>query len=91
MKKYMQVQWGENIVFQNSLQLLFSSLEALASSLAKTGRHNFKHLHKVIKQRYSYGNVELLERNRIFCYDYLDSFERLKETRCHFVNNFLVS
>ena len=81
MENYLQIKWGNNIVFRDSLQFLFSSLEALAGSLIKSGRQNFNHLHQVIANRYTNANVELLERKGIFCYDYLDSFERVAETQ----------
>ena len=80
-EKYLQIQWGNNIVFRDSLQFMFSSLEALAGSLIKSGRQNFKHLHQVIENRYKNANVELVERKGIFCYEYLDSFDRLAETK----------
>ena len=39
MEKYVQVQWGDNIIFRDSLQLIFfASLDQLVASLAKTGR-----------------------------------------------------
>ena len=60
---------------------MFSSLEALSVSLIKSGHHNFKQLHEVIENRNKNANVELLERKGIFCYDYLDSFVRLAETK----------
>ena len=91
MEKYLQIQWGKNMVFRDSLQFLCSSLEALASSLAKSGRDNFKHLHEIISDRYPESPVELVERKGIFCYDYLDSFERFNEptlpTREQFFSN----
>ena len=80
MEKYLQIQWGENIVFSDSFQFLFSSLDALSGSLAKSSRENFKHTDQVIACRYASTNVELLKRRGIFCYDYLDSFERLAKT-----------
>ena len=69
MEKYLQIVWGENIVFRDSLQFLFSSLDALSGSLAKSGRENFKHTDQVITSRYANANVELLKRKGIFCYD----------------------
>ena len=80
MEKYLQIQWGDNIVFRGSLQFLFSPLDALSGSLAKSGRENFKHTDQVITSRYANANVELVKRKGIFCYDFLDSFERLAET-----------
>ena len=67
-------------MFRDSLQFLFSSLDALSGSLEKSGRQNFKHTDQVITSSYANANVELLKRKGIFCYDYLDSFERLAET-----------
>ena len=91
MEKYLQIQWGKNMVFRDSLQFLCSSLEALASSLAKSGRENFIHLHEIISERYPESPVELVERKGIFCYDYIDSFERFNEatlpTREQFFSN----
>ena len=80
MEKYLQIQLGENVVFRDSHQFLFSSLDALSGSLAKSGRKNFKHTDQVITSCYANANVELLKRKGILCYNYLDSFERLAET-----------
>ena len=38
MEKYLQVEWGPNMVFRDSLQFLSASQEQLAASLAKVGR-----------------------------------------------------
>ena len=79
MEKYLQVEWGKNMVFRNSLQFLPASLEQLAASHAKVGNRNFQNLHDVVIDVYPEGDVELLERNGVFCYDYLDSLVRLDE------------
>ena len=80
MEKYLQVEWGKNMVFRDSLlQFLPASLEQLRASLAKTGRGNFYNLHEVVAQIYPESQVELLERKGVFCYDYVDSFARLDE------------
>ena len=52
MEKYLQVKWGKNIIFCESLQFLPASLEQLTASLGKTGRGNFDNLHEVISQIY---------------------------------------
>ena len=82
MEKYLQVAWGKHMVFRDSLQFLNSSLDNLVKSLAKTGRNNFYNLHRFIPQ-YFIGaddeHLQLLERKGVFCYDYIDSFERLNE------------
>ena len=77
---YLQIQCGDNMVFRDKLEFLFSSLDALSGSLAKSGRENFKHTNQVITSRYANANVELLKRKGIFLNDYLDSFEKLAET-----------
>ena len=79
MEKYLQVEWGKNMVFRDSLQFLPSSLEQLTASLAKTGRGNFYNFHEVVAQIYPESDVELLELKSVFCYDYIDSFARLEE------------
>ena len=93
MEKYIQVQWGENIVFRDSLMFLTSSLDSLVKSLAKTGRHNFTHLHNTIALQYPDVTDEMLhmlEQKGVFCYDYIDKHERLSErllpTREQFYN-----
>ena len=79
MEKYLQVKWGKNMVFRDSLQFLTASREQLMTSFAMTGRGNFYNLHEVVPQIYLGSDVELLERKGVFCYDYIDSFARLDE------------
>ena len=79
MEKYLQVQWGDNMVFRDSLQFLPASLEQLVASLFKTGREHFINLHKVVSNVCPNCDVALLERKGVFCYDHIDSFERLEE------------
>ena len=77
MEKYLQVEWGKNMVLRDSLKVLPASLEQLTASLAKTGRGNIYNLHEVVSQMYPGSDVELLERKGVFCYDHVDSFARL--------------
>ena len=79
MEKYLQVEWGKNMVFRDSLQFLPASLEQLAVSLAKVGRGYFTNLHDVVTDVYPEVDVELLERSGVVCYDYLNSLARLDE------------
>jgi hypothetical protein len=60
MEKYLQIQWGKNIVFRDSLQFICSSLDAFASFLAKGGRANFNHLLDIIKNLYENSPMELV-------------------------------
>ena len=57
MEKYLQVEWGKNMVFHDSLQCLTASLEQLTASLAKTVCGNFYNLHEVVPQIYSGSDV----------------------------------
>ena len=79
MEKYLQVEWGLNIVFRDSLQFLPASLKQLATSLAKVGRGYFQNFHDVVTDVYPEADVELLERKGVYCYDYFDSLARLDE------------
>ena len=83
MEKYFQLQWGPNIVFRDSLQLFSYSLDSLVKSLAKTERKNFCLLHDTMRNFYPDATnkmVQLVEQKGVFCYDYIDKFERLDET-----------
>ena len=82
-KKYLQVQWGPNIVFRDSLQFLTSSLDFFVESFAKTGRQNFYLLHNTMRNFYPDATnkmVQLVEQKGMFCYDYIDKFKRFDET-----------
>ena len=47
-EKYLQVEWGKNMVVRDSLQFLPASLVNLTASLPKTGQGNFYNLHEVV-------------------------------------------
>ena len=79
MGKYLQVEWGKNMVFRDSLQFLPASLEQFAASLAKVGRGYLQNFHDVITDVYLFAHVELLERKGVFCYDYLYTIALLDE------------
>ena len=61
MEKYLQVEWGQNMVFRDSLKFLPASLKNLAASLAKVGCWYFHNLHDVVKDVYPDAVVKLLE------------------------------
>ena len=50
MEKYLQVDWGKNMVFCDSPQFVVDFLEKLTASLSKTIRDNFFNLHEVVSQ-----------------------------------------
>ena len=60
MVKYLQVEWGKNLVFRDSLQFLPASLEQPTASLGKTGRGNVYNLHEVVSQMNPGSDVKLL-------------------------------
>ena len=51
-KRYIQVKWGNNLVFRHSFMFLTSSLESLVQSLRKTDVSQFKHLDSLMSNRY---------------------------------------
>ena len=97
MEKYLQVQWGENIVFRDSLQFLKGSLQQLTDSLLKAGgSERFKHLAAAIHPTYGIQpNVDpefdLLLRKGVFPYEFLNSFEKLNATELPPIEDFYSS
>ena len=85
MERYLQVAWGKNLVFRDSLQHQSSSLEKLTESLLKVGEHKFKHLEHMANQRYGRDgaavNLKLLTRKGVFPYEYLKHMDVLDETQ----------
>ena len=79
MEKYLEMQWCPIIVFRDSLQFLTSSLDFLVKSLVKTGRMNFFLLLDTMRNFYPDATdkmAQLIEQKGVFCYDYIDKFER---------------
>jgi hypothetical protein len=82
MERYLQLGWGEHIVFKDTLQFLNASLERLVVSLLKVGADRFSRLKTILQSQYLALGVEhigLMLRKGVFPYDHLDSFERLNE------------
>ena len=75
MEKYLVLNWGDHIVFKDSLQFMNCSLEKLVSNLLKSGRQNFKEIHSV----YSGAQADLLLRKGVYPYDYMDKWEKFDE------------
>ena len=91
MEKYLQVEWGERIVFRDSLQFLSASLDSLITSLTSS-KGKFTYFDRHIRQQFNhrhYGadrasileNIDLLQKKGVFPYEYVDSFDRLDEKR----------
>jgi hypothetical protein len=81
MDKYMQVKWGDNLVFRDSLQHMTSPLESLVDSLRKSDPTRFYILEAMVKKHYHGQDHKLLLRKGVFPYDYLNSFDRFGETQ----------
>ena len=74
MEKYVLFSMG-NLRFIDSFQFLNASLKKLVSNLAADGMSKFKHLKTEFKSH------ELLIRKGVYPYDYVDSPEKLCDTR----------
>ena len=57
MEKYLQVEWGKNMVFRDSLEFLPAFLKQLAASLAKVGRGYFQNLQDKVTDVYPEADV----------------------------------
>ena len=80
MEKYLTLSFGKYLVFKDSLQFLGSSLQTLATNLAKGGVDQFANLKKRFPNENDDG-MRLIVRKGVYPYEYMDSFERLKEPR----------
>jgi len=79
LERYIQVKWGPNLVFKDSLMFLSSSLDSLVESLRKTDPAKFERLETLIPSLYPNTDPKLLLRKGVFPYEYLDSFEKLND------------
>ena len=68
--KYMSFSLGKNIIFIDSMLFLNSSLDKLVNNL-----NDFKYLSKVFKGI----KLELVKKDGIYPYEYMDSFKKLKK------------
>ena len=81
MEKYMSIMLGNHLVFIDSFQFMSSSLDKLVSNLPKA---DLKYTSKTLK-----GNrLDLMTRKGIYCYDYVDSFEKFNKKEIPAKENF---
>ena len=66
---------GDHLMFLDSFQLMSRSLDYLASCLPEDA---FKYTSKEFKNP---NKLELLKKKGVYPYDYMDSFQRFKETK----------
>ena len=70
-EKYMSFMWGKNLVFIDSFQFMASSLQKLASNLPSS-----KYIH--LEEEFN-SSIQLLKQKGVYCYEYMDSFEKFCE------------
>ena len=70
----MQLKWGKNLVFRDSLMFLTNSLKSLVQLLRKTDKTQFTHLETLMNLKYLNADFKLLIFKNVFPYEYLDLF-----------------
>ena len=85
LEKYMAFTINNNLVFIDSMQFMYSSLDALIKTLLDNG---FKYLSKT----FSSDLLELVKQKGVYQYEYMDSFKNFSEdnllNRCKFYSSF---
>ena len=74
MEKYMAFMLGKHLTFLDSFQFMSSSLDKLVSNLPDEA---LKYTAKAFKKE----KFDLMRQKGIYCYDYMDSFEKFDETK----------
>ena len=64
----------DNILFLDSFQFLSSSLDTLVATLAKSGKHNFRHISRFL------GDDDFLFQKIVFCYGHMTNRTKFEET-----------
>ena len=77
-EKYLTINWGDHVVFKDSLQFLGASLDSLTSCLLKSGRDKFRHLLNAFKG-YSPENIDLLLKKGVYPYDYMNEWKKFDD------------
>ena len=72
-EKNLQLQIG-NVLFLDSFQFLSSSLDTLVSTLAKSGKQNFRHTARFL------GDDDFHFQKDVFCYAYMTDRSKFEET-----------
>ena len=75
MEKYLTLTWGDYIVFKDSLQFMSCSLETLGKNLLSSGKEHFKQVAKYVTPE----QLDLVLRNGVYPYDYMESEARFDE------------
>ena len=78
MEKYLQLAWGDHLVFKDSLQFMAKSLADLAEFLKKAGREKFKEM-KSGFSTLSPEQYELILRKGVYPYDWMNDWNKFQE------------
>lgn len=76
MERYVSFSVGD-LRFIDSFQFMTSSLETLVNNLAGEGLSHLKQFTNIFKNQ---DIVKFLLRKNVYCYDYIDRYERFEET-----------
>ena len=83
MERYLQIKWGRNMVFRDSLQFLAQLLQTLVDSLSKCEKPNqpikFSMLERVIGERHPAAPWKRFLRKGVFPYEHVKTFATLDE------------
>lgn len=77
MERYVSFSVGD-LRFIDSFQFMSSSLETLVNNMACEGFSNFKHFSNHFKDD---ETAKSLLRKNVYCYDYIDSYEKFEEKK----------
>ena len=78
-EKYLTINWGDHVVFKDSLQFLGESLDNLTSCLLKSGRDKFTNMLSAFKGVPD-DRTNLLLKKGVYPYDYMNTWEKLEDT-----------
>ena len=76
MEKYLQMCWGQHIVFKDSLQFLNCALATLVENLKRAGNDKFIQLSAIERDQ---EKRNLMLRKGVYPYDYMDQWNKFDE------------
>lgn len=94
-EKYKTIQYGD-LEFKDSFSFLSSSLSSLVDNLQNgKAKHRFKYLEKyaplLFNKKMTEEDFNLIKRKGVYPYEYMDSFQKFKETKLPAIEKFYSS
>ena len=83
MEKYTSLMLGKHLVFLDSFQFMSSSLDKLVSNLPKEAL-------KYTSEEFKGVQLDLMSQKGVYPYDFMDSFEKFKQTELQEKKIFIV-